>query len=702
MKVQRISLGGAFLALAMIGACGALPRTALAQAPGVSTQAATTSDQPAGSDQAQFPQSLAQVRVTATKLDLTQQDMTQASSVVTAADIASEAQSSVTDTLRQLPGIQFQVGGAPGQSIYPRLRGFSDSTLYVFDGITWNGGGSGSISYLLGQLDPTMAQSIEVLRGPRATTYGADTTSGVIAFTTLAATGNEADISVEGGSLDWRKVRAGVQSQESIGDGTWSGTLNASYVDSGGEWQYEYTKNATAIGRTSFKDSNFEVGLSFYVTDNKFQSAALDQYYPGYPDGDFSVQIPDPSNYDTTKAGIGTLWFEQQLTTNLSQKLTLGYAGQDFSIFDGALPNDGLLGYYTAPFSGFTDPDSGLTYSAGQQVPVYQFPFTEKTIEDNQEADYNLRYRTDSVSALLGATYLHQGYDSESSDSSSLHQGEAIRSVYGDASIGWLNNQLHTELGVRLDSYTEWRDKATYSIGATYDLPLPGGLAVYTNYGTSFTQPTLDQLYDPIYGNKQITPENADTIEVGVRGRQLDGQLTENVTFWHSYVDNVVFFDTTIYNPRIPSSLGPPFGEYANGEAERSQGVEFEAAYKITPQLTLNGNYTRTDAYINEPPAGWSYMIENARNMGNLGLTWAQPQFDVGTNLYMTDHRLDYSGQFWAPGYARLDFFGRYHVTGHLDLYARVENALDHHIVEIIGYKNPGVYFVAGLRYAFD
>jgi vitamin B12 transporter len=652
------------------------------------------------SDQAPQADAVGEVIVTATKLDITQAQMTQASEVVTQTQILAQAQTSVTDVLRQQPGIQFQVGGAPGQFVYPRLRGFSDSILYVFDGITWNGGGSNTINFLLGQLDPTMVQSIQVLRGPRATTYGANTTAGVIDFTTLEATERAADISAEGGSLDWRKVRVGVQDVESVGDGTWRFALNASYVDSDGENQYEYTKNATAVGRTSFKDANFELGASFYLTNNRFQSADLDQYYVGYPDGPFSVQIPDPSNVDQTKAGIGTLWFEQQFTPTLSQKLTAGYAGQDFSINDGQLPNGGLLGTYTAPFNGFTDPDSGSTYAAGQQVSVYQYPFAEKTIQDNTQVDYNLRYRTDSISAMLGATYLEQLYDSSSSFANSTHESEVVRSVYGNTSIGWLDNQLHTDFGLRYDSYTDWRNKITYSVGASYDVVRE--LTLYANYGTSFTQPTLAQLYDPMYGNKQITPENASTIEAGMRGRQLDGQLTESITYWHSYVSNVITLDYSIYNPRIPPALGPPYGEYANSEAERSQGVEFETAYRIGAHLTLSGNYTRTDAYINELPYGWTFQTATARNMGNVGATWAQAQFDFGTNFYITDHTRDYSLQYFAPGYTRLDFFGRYHVTGHFDLYGRVQNALDHNIVEVLGYKNPGVYFVAGAKYKFD
>jgi vitamin B12 transporter len=651
---------------------------------------------------------LESVIVTATKLDLSEADSSQAADVVTAEDISAQAQTSVTDTLRQLAGIQFEVAGAPGQSLYPRLRGFSDSTLYVFDGITLNAGGSGDVGYLLGQLDPTMVQSIEVLRGPRATTYGANTTSGIIDFTSLEGTQKAASVSVEGGSLDWRKLRAGMENRVALEDGVVSYSLNGSYIASDGLNRFEFTKNGTLVGRMTYANSRIEVGGSFYLTDNDFQSATLVESTEDAPPPYFSVQIPNPDNADTTKAGIVSLWLEQPLTAHLSQKLTVGGAGQDLRVSDDPVPNGGLLGTYAAPYDGWIDPDGALPdpndpsvpWQAGALVPVYQTPYTYHTIDNNGEADYNLRYRTDTVSAVVGATYLEQNYDeSENYDRylSGGRESEDTRSVYGDASIGWLDNRLHTSLGARLDSYSEWKSKATYSLGATYDL-VPG-LTLYANYGTSFTQPTLDELYDPLYGNKGITPENASTLEAGLRLSQLDGALTASVTYWHSYVDNVITYDYSVYNPRILN--GAPYGEYANAEAERSQGVEVEAAYELTSHLTLNANYTRTDAYVTNTSGEWQFMIENARNMGNLGLMYSTARFDVGTNFYATDHRLRWAGDFWAPGYGRLDFFGRYHATGHLDLYGRVQNALDHHIVEVLGYQNPGVYFVAGVRYRF-
>jgi outer membrane cobalamin receptor len=567
--------------------------------------------------------------------------------------------------------------------------------LYVFDGITLNTGGSGDVGSLLGQLDPSMVQSIEVLRGPRATTYGANSTSGVIDFTTLAGDHPEADLSLEGGSLDWRKVRVGLQDQQSLGAGTLSTSLNGSYLHSGGLHQYEYTRNGTVVGRTTWQTERLEIGGSFYLADNQFQSAFLSESIQDAPPPYFALQLADPANVDRTKAGIVSLWFQQQLAEHLSQKLTIGGAGQDVKVDAGTVPNGGLLGSYISPYDGWIDPNSYSPYPAGATIPVYQYPYTYRTINNNGEADYNLRYRADSVSAVLGATYLGQHYNETYTYGgfpSGSSESQSTRSVYADAALDWLDKTLHTSLGARLDSYSAWRNKGTYSVGVAYDIARL--FTVYANYGTSFTQPTLDQLYNPLEGNKSLTPENGSTIEGGIRGRQLAGALTESATFWHSYINNVIQYDPTIFNPRIVDGL--PYGEYANAAAARSQGVEVEAAYKITPHLAVNGNYTYTDSHLKDLAGAWQLSIENARNMGNLGLTWTATAFDAGTNLYATDRRLRWAGDFRAPGYARLDLFGRYHVTAHFDLYARVQNALDHHIVEVLGYRNPGVYCVAG------
>ncbi|HTX23387.1 MAG TPA: TonB-dependent receptor [Steroidobacteraceae bacterium] len=638
---------------------------------------------------------LEEVIVTASKLDLPLGEMTQPATVVTQSQLQGQAQIDMGDVLREQPGVQLEQNDVPGQFIYPRLRGFADSTLYVFDGIIMNQGGSGEVGFLLGQLDPSMVARIEVLRGPRATLYGANSTSGVIDFTTLEGDHPETDLSLEGGSVDWKKARIGTENALPLGDGTWDYSLNGSYSDSAGLIKDEYVKNGTLVGRTSYKTGAFEFGLSAYGTDNEFQPASLIESIPGATQANyFAVQIPDPSAVDKTKAGIASLWGEQQITATLSQKLTVGVATQDYTLTYGALADGGLLGDYSAPYDGWTDPNTYDVYSAGQQVPVYQSPSTYETVDTNKQADYNLRYKSEDASAVLGATYLGQSYD-VSGTYGGDRESQSIRSLYGDATLGWLGNTLHTELGARLDDYSAWRDKGTYSLGTTYDIVK--GLSLYANYGTSFTQPTLDQLYNPTYGNKTLTPENGSTIEGGLRAQQLDGQWVETVTVWHSYVDNVVIYDYDIYNPLVVGD----YGRYQNVEAERSQGLELEASVQLTAHWTLTGNYTYTDANVTNASGVWQLMIENARDVGNLGLNYHIARFDLGANVYATSRRLRWAGDVWAPGYARLDAYGRLHVTNRFDLYARVQNVLDEHIVEILGYRSPGVYFVAGMRYRF-
>ena len=44
----------------------------------------------------------------------------------------------------------------------------------------------------------------------------------------------------------------------------------------------------------------------------------------------------------------------------------------------------------------------------------------------------------------------------------------------------------------------------------------------------------------------------------------------------------------------------------------------------------------------------------------------------------------------------------RYRVRKNLDLFARVENALDENYEEVVGYVGPGRSVIAGLRFRFS
>ncbi len=185
--------------------------------------------------------SLNEVVVEASKLDKDLFTMTQAATVIEQADIERGAYTSVTEILRTVPGIEFKQVGGPGQYTYLRMRGFGAGyVLVVVDGVTMNMGSSGDVGNLIGQIDPASIESIEILRGPQTVLYGANASAGVISITTKRGTLDpQRSVSVEVGSLGWKKAKASLQQVHDVGDGKLSTSLSLSKTDSDGVIRYE-------------------------------------------------------------------------------------------------------------------------------------------------------------------------------------------------------------------------------------------------------------------------------------------------------------------------------------------------------------------------------------------------------------------------------------------------------------------------------
>jgi outer membrane receptor protein involved in Fe transport len=94
----------------------------------------------------------------------------------------------------------------------------------------------------------------------------------------------------------------------------------------------------------------------------------------------------------------------------------------------------------------------------------------------------------------------------------------------------------------------------------------------------------LDTVHVTANRSFEATPQLA--YELGYRGLFLDKRLETTATaFWHEAKDELV------YGPQ----LGPPGlirQNFHNGPSSSLYGVELEGKYKISPKLTLLGNYT--------------------------------------------------------------------------------------------------------------
>jgi vitamin B12 transporter len=139
--------------------------------------------------QAQGQTQLDTVVVTASRSEQPLRTVTADMTVIDAETIARSGATGVADLLAQVPGVQVNRNGGPGQVTSVYLRGTSNQHTAVFiDGVRYSSqelqGGAVWSTLPLAQIE-----RIEVLRGPAAAIYGSDAMGGVIQIFTKRGDG---------------------------------------------------------------------------------------------------------------------------------------------------------------------------------------------------------------------------------------------------------------------------------------------------------------------------------------------------------------------------------------------------------------------------------------------------------------------------------------------------------------------------------
>lgn len=155
-----------------------------------------------------------QVVVTASGTAQTTDELSKALSVVDAQTLDEQDQYSVSDALRNVPGLRVQTLGGPGAFTSIKTRGLkSEDTAVLIDGFRLRDAAAtqGDASALLEDLIVTNVDRVEVLRGAGSSLYGTNATGGVVNIITGAGGGEpRGSVLLEGGSLGMLRGRAEV------------------------------------------------------------------------------------------------------------------------------------------------------------------------------------------------------------------------------------------------------------------------------------------------------------------------------------------------------------------------------------------------------------------------------------------------------------------------------------------------------------
>ena len=621
-------------------------------------------------------------------------------SVISREELQKKRVSSIADALSDIEGVD--VGGNAGKTggLNISIRGMeSKYTLILIDGrrqnaagnVTPNGFGETSTSFM----PPVSAiERIEVIRGPMATLYGSDAMGGVINIITRK-------VNTEwGGSVT---AETTLQEKSEFGDSRATNvylsgplikdklglTLRGSYFerdkskvaynDVNGE------KVVQRMGRNPVKQDTHNIGSRLVFTPNENHDIGFEYE-------------ANKQTYDNRKGQLGTLGAKGGYAKEQE------YDREQYTIFHTARLGFGTL--ESSAMRNTTETRGRLNPSAISTPGI--IPGGKRKLEsENTILDSKLLFSLADHNFSVGG----QLYKAELTDGVVPKPFKhRINAVFVEDE--WrFHKDLALTLGVRRDHHdkfgTEYSPRAYLVWNANDNWTLKGGRS------KGFKAPELQQLAEgingfggqgriPLVGNPDLKPETTVSTEFGIYYDNLNN-FNSNVTFFHNKFKDKLS-SVRVDNCRVTNSAScidigpgwdtaaPTFSKAINVDEATTKGIELAGRYLITPDWSLNANYTYTKTEQKSGAnKGWP-LTNTPRHLFNTSLNW---QTTDRLNTWIKgeyrskrfrrtsgSENLAYDAFGDYKSYALFHLGGSYQATDSVVLNATIYNVLDKNFIK--------------------
>lgn len=559
-------------------------------------------------------------------------------------DIENSTATNMAELLGQISGVDMETNGSRGSTSNIHIRGTnSDHVLILIDGVRSASATSGTTA--LQQIPMDQIERIEVVKGPRASLYGADAIGGVIqVFTRRGQEGSNGYVSTELGSDSLSKVSAGL----SGGTESTKASITLAYEDTDG---FDSTnKNGTADD----DDDGYEeksLGLSL---DHTFAN----DWQLGFS----GLRVESEAEYD---GGADSY------TDSMNQLL-----------------NVRLL----APLTDDLNVTINLSENRDESETISSYPseFNTKREMATAQADY----------AVAPGNIVSLGYDfyqDQVTSTTAFAADEADNKAYFVQYQGEVQRFLLTA-SFRTDDHETFDRNNTKTVAVGY--PIAKDTLLSVSYGTAFKAPTFNDLYYPyesltfgggyIYeysGNPNLEPEHSESVEVLLRS-QWQG-VSWHVSYYETDVDDLIDIG-------MVGTVNTP----VNISTVKITGAEAGAEFTL---LGWNNSVAVTYTDPRDEETG-DMLSDRSRGLISWGLDRQFGEFEVAALWKAQSYRYSSDGT-RLGGFNTVDLRGSYNMTKQLQFTAKISNLFDVDYVlnqrSSTIYQTPGQQFSVAARYQF-
>jgi vitamin B12 transporter len=567
----------------------------------------------------------------------------------------------------------------PGKDKSLYLRGARiDHTLITIDGVpVYDPSGIGG-NFDIRNIPLYSIERIEILKGSQSTLYGSDAIAGVINIITRRA-GQQAlnaNALLGYGSNNTVRGNAGVGGRSNRFDYSFAYNIHHTKgID-------ETVSNNPVTDRDGYTQQGIQIGLGIRAGKN-----LSIRPYLRYTDirgdldqGAFTDELDFTYTQRSLQAGVRT-----ELTKGKS-RFTLLY---NLNRINRVYTDDSVKSR-----NGFDTYSQGAYKGLEHFADIYAALPLGKLLTLTAGADLRSSHSDQSYSSI-GAW----GPFSSSYSSDSLQQRQM--GVYASLLLQ-TEKGFSLEAGSRLNMHNEYGSHYVYNINPAYLVSQQ--VKIFANLSSGYRTPSLYQLYSE-YGNRQLRPEAAQTLEGGLQYFGKENRWSARAVYFRRRVKEVIFF---AFDPATFRS------QYINQDRQLDNGVEMEATLTAAKGVTVKAFYSFVTGNISTLTGAGkdtSYFNLLRRPRHSFGLNVSA---QIGSRLSLSSQLLGFGErkdayfdnqtfqtvQAILGAYLLWDVYGEYSMAkGRWVLFADLRNITNSRYTEVSGFNTLRFNINGGVRW---